>query len=63
MHVPVPLVAGEEATPLVQLAAIADFTNPLSSRGAGPGAGFIHVDFVNTVGGVSSPDFTVTQLQ
>ena len=44
LRTPVPLVAGEELTPLVRVAALADFVNPLSGAGARAGAGFINVD-------------------
>ena len=44
LRTPVPLVAGEELTPLVRVAALADFVNPLSGAGARASAGFINVD-------------------
>lgn len=44
LHMPVPLVAGEETTPLVRLAALCDFVNALSSIGAGAISGYINVD-------------------
>jgi hypothetical protein len=42
LRAPLPLVAGEEWTPLERLAALADFVNPLS--GSGSRVGLINVD-------------------
>ncbi len=47
MRLPVPLVAGEETTPLQHAAALADFGNALASlgaRAAGRDAGYINAD-------------------
>jgi acyl-CoA thioesterase len=47
MRLPVPLVEGEETTPLVHAAALADFGNALASfgaRAAGREAGYINAD-------------------
>lgn len=44
IRIPVPLVAGEEMTPLVRMAATADFGNALGHIRAGDGIGFINAD-------------------
>lgn len=44
IRIPVPLVAGEELTPLVRMAATADFGNALGHIRAGDGIGFINAD-------------------
>lgn len=44
LRTPVPLVAGEELSPLVRLAALSDFVNPLSGAGARTNGGYINVD-------------------
>jgi acyl-coenzyme A thioesterase PaaI-like protein len=43
-HIPIPLVAGEKTSPLVQLAAVADFTNALTIRPGPRRASFINAD-------------------
>ena len=44
IRIPVPFVAGEETTPLVRMAATADFGNALGHIRAGDGIGFINAD-------------------
>jgi hypothetical protein len=44
IRIPVPFVAGEELTPLVRMAATADFGNALGHIRAGNGIGFINAD-------------------
>lgn len=44
LRMPLPLVAGEEPSPLVRLAALADFVNPISGTGASGLPGFINTD-------------------
>ena len=44
IRMPLPLVAGEEPSPLVRIAAIADFVNPVGSSTWAPGASFINTD-------------------
>ena len=44
IRMPMPLVDGEEMTPLVRIAAIADFVNAIGSGSSPAGMGFINVD-------------------
>lgn len=44
LRLPLPLVAGEENTPLVHVAAVSDFVNALSGGGRREGVGFINAD-------------------
>jgi len=44
IRIPVPFIAGEEITPLVRVAATADFGNALGHIRAGDGIGFINAD-------------------
>jgi hypothetical protein len=44
IHMPVPLIRGEELTPLVRVAACADFVNPLAGGSRPGGVGFINTD-------------------
>ncbi len=44
IRIPVPLVAGEATSPLVRIAATADFVNPLAGLGASGPTGFINAD-------------------
>ena len=44
IRMPMPLVDGETVTPLVRIAATADFVNAIGSSGSSAGMGFINVD-------------------
>ena len=44
LHLPVPLIEGEELTPLVRLVACADFVNPLAGGSRPGGVGYINTD-------------------
>jgi hypothetical protein len=44
VHMPVPLIEGEELTPLVRVAACADFVNPLAGGSRPGGVGYINTD-------------------
>ncbi len=66
MRLPLPLVAGEETTPLVHAAALSDFGNALASfgaRAAGRDAGYINADVTLYLARMPAPGWIALEAE